>query len=62
MSVKDSFLNDVLLVLLALVLVIFALTGAFTLLGWIGPVLLLAGAAYYGWREIRAEMKGRPNA
>ena len=53
MRVRHAVLDDILLALLCLVMVLFALVGAHTLLGWIGPAGLILGGAYYGWRETR---------
>lgn len=53
MRFSESALDDFLLLILALVVVLCMLVGAHTLIGWPGPVLLLAGGLYYGWRETR---------
>jgi len=53
MRVQHAVLDDILLILLGLFLVVCMLVGAHKLFGWIGPVGLILGAMYYGWRETR---------
>lgn len=53
MRVPHALLDDVLLILLGIALVLCALVGAHKLLGWIGPVALILGSVYYGWKETR---------
>ncbi len=53
MRVPHSVLNGVLLALLGLVFVLCALVVAHKLFGWIGPVALVLGSVYYGWKETR---------